>query len=118
MARTAADRIRLAWMSGIARRHCARGVIDDLDAALAELRETAEGRADLLAEHAGVSLGIAEAGIDIMAPIYRAEAKLCIAAGADESAISAWIEVGRKRAESARAVPFTGVSDGRGSVQR
>jgi hypothetical protein len=110
MARTEADRIRLAWLSGITRRHCARGLIDDRDAAVDEMRECAEGRADLLAELAGLSLGFAEAGIDIMGPIYRAEAELCIAAGADETAIRRWIQVGRKRGEATRVVPYTRVS--------
>ena len=56
-----ADQLLSARISGICRRRCARGKIDDLDAAVAELRELAGHRPDLLAEHAGVCLGIATA---------------------------------------------------------
>ena len=110
---TEPDRILLAWISRITRRHTGQGEIDDLDNAVAELQAVAHGRRDLLTEHAGVSLGIAEAGLDILAPIYRAQAKLCLAAGANPEKLGPWIEVGRKRAETASAVPCTGVNHSR-----
>lgn len=102
----------LARISGICSRHCARGEIDDMDdmdAAVAELRAAAGDKPQLLAEHAGLSLGMAQAD-RLLAPRYRAESELARAAGADESQIERWIEVGRKRAEQSRLTPYAGTS--------
>ncbi len=99
-----------ARIAAVATRHTARGKVDDLDAAVAELRELAGHRPDLLAEVAGVALGMAEVGLIALAPKHRAEAKLCIAAGAGPSDVQKWIEVGRKRAAQARMTPYTGAS--------
>jgi hypothetical protein len=107
---SSADQILSARISALCRRRCVRGKVDDLDAAVAELRELAGDRPDLLAAHVGVSLGIAEVGLDILAPQFRAEAELCIAAGADQAQIPAWTEVGRKRAAQARLTPYSGSS--------
>jgi hypothetical protein len=74
---------------------------------VAELRQVAGGRPDLLAAHAGLALGLAEAD-GPGAPRYRAEAELARLAGADEAQIVGWIEIGRKRAEQARLRPYTG----------
>ena len=73
-----------------------------------ESADTCSGnrRPMLLAEHAGVALGLAEVDIPL-APRYRAEAELARAAGADEAQIERWIAVGRKRAEEARQSPYT-----------
>lgn len=75
---------------------------------MAELRELAGDRPDLLAQHAGVCLGWAEHGAPAEAPSFRAEAELCKAAGADEAQILPWVETGRGRAEQARQRPYTG----------
>lgn len=105
-----ADQLFLAGISGICSRHCARGDIDDLDAAVAELRAVAGDRNDLLAEHAGISIGMAEEGLPVLAPRFWAEADLCVAAGAERSDVERWIEVGKERAEQARMAPYTGAS--------
>jgi hypothetical protein len=102
-----ADQLLLARISGVCSRHCARGEVDDLDAAVAELRSVAGDRPELLAEHAGICLGMADEGLDILAPQHRAEAELAIAAGADETQVPAWIEVGRNRARDIAAMPYT-----------
>ena len=75
-------------------------------AAVTELRELADGRADLLAEVAGVLEGAREGEPD--EPLARQAAMLCRKAGADLEAIPAWIEEGRRRRISARQPPFSG----------
>ena len=104
---SSADQLLSARISGICSRYCASGRIDTPDAAVAELRQVAGGRPDLLAAHAGLALGLAEAD-RLGAPRYRAEAELARLAGADEAQIVGWIEIGRKRAEQARLRPYTG----------
>ena len=100
----------MARLSGIAQRHARWGNLteDEAAAVVAELREVAHGRADLLAEIAGITLGSSES----KGPEYRAQAEaiaeLCRAAGADEPLIPAWIEEGRRRTEAARRPPFSG----------
>jgi hypothetical protein len=101
-----ADQLLSAKISAVCRRHCARGRIEDQDQAVAELRAFA--RPDLLAEHAGVSLGWADAGTETQAPGFRAEAELCRAAGAPADIIEQWIEAGRARCRAANATPYTG----------
>ena len=73
--------------------------------ALRRLRTLAAGRADLLAEAAGVSLGFS--GDDPTKWAMRRAGELCVAAGADESQVEQWIAVGQARAELAKAVPST-----------
>jgi hypothetical protein len=82
-----ADQILGARIAAVAARHAGRGKIDHMEQAVAELREVAGDRPDLLAELAGVSLGLAEGSIPSLAPRYRAEAELARAAGADEGQI-------------------------------
>jgi hypothetical protein len=65
----------------------------------AELRQAAPGWADLLAECAGLAPGDGEHQCD--AARYRKITELCRAAGADQTPIEAWIEVGRQRAGTA-----------------
>src|SRR6516164_9343173 len=79
------DRLRYAQIAGAIARHALgwRLTADEEAAAVAELTEAAAGRADLLAE-------------------------LCIAAGADPALIERWIKVGRERAATAEAIPYTG----------
>jgi hypothetical protein len=67
-------------------------------AAVAELREIAGDRADLLAEVAGVQLGTKEGTPD--EPRARNAAAFCRAAGADEALIPQWVEEGRQRART------------------
>jgi hypothetical protein len=74
--------------------------------ALAELRALAGGRADLLAEVAGIFEGTSEGEPD--EPLARSAARLCRMAGADADAIPAWIEEGRRRSANARRPPFSG----------
>ena len=74
-------------------------------AAVAELCELAGGRADLLAEVAGVLEGTSEGELD--EPLARQAAALCRAAGADPEAIPAWIEEGRRRKAAAGKPPFS-----------
>ena len=101
------DRLRYAQIAGAAARHAQAWLTAEREAAaVAELAETAAGRADLLAECAGTALGFGEGGPD--AARYRQMAELCIAAGADRSLIGRWIAVGRERAAAARARPHAG----------
>jgi hypothetical protein len=80
-------------------------------AAVAALRELAAGRADLLAEVAGILEGASEGRHD--EPLARCAAGLCRQAGADAEAIPAWIEEGRRRAARAGLPPFSGGPGGR-----
>jgi hypothetical protein len=75
--------------------------------AIAELAEAADGRADLLAKCAGLALGYGERQPE--AAHYQRMAELCIAAGADKTLIQRWIDAGRLRAATTRAIPYTGL---------
>ncbi len=103
-----ADRILVAQLTGEARHHAKwRPLTEEEEAvALAELRALAVGRADLLAEVAGIFEGTSEGELD--EPLARSAARLCREAGADPEAIPAWVEEGRRRAANARRPPFTG----------
>ena len=97
------DRLRYAQIAGAAARHAQAWLTAEQEAAaVAELRQAAGGRTDLLAECAGTALGFGEGGQD--AGRYRQIAELCIAAGVDETLVEAWIEVGRQRASTAAAL--------------
>ena len=102
------DRLRYAQIAGAAARHAQgwRLTADEEARAIAELTETAAGRADLLAERAGTALGFGEGRPD--AARYQQIAELCIAAGADQALIERWINVGRERAAAVAAIPYTG----------
>ena len=78
MAPIPADRLIMAQISGITSRATARHVLadDDRQSAVDALRQVAGHRPDLLAEHAGVCLGIAQAGLPLLAPAYRLSAEL------------------------------------------
>jgi hypothetical protein len=106
------DRLRYAQIAGAVARHALgwRLTADEEAVALAELTEAAAGRADLLAERAGTALGFGEGRPD--AARYRQIAELCIAAGADQALIERWIKVGRERAATAAAIPYTGLPPG------
>jgi hypothetical protein len=106
--RPQADRLLVAELYGEAR-HRARWrdlSSEEETAAVAELRTLAGGRADLLAEVAGILEGAREGELD--EPLARQAAGLCRAAGADPEAIPAWIEEGRCRRASAKKPPFSG----------
>jgi hypothetical protein len=75
----------------------------DVEAAVAELREIADGRGDLLAERAGVIFGFHdEHERDGRWRRKALEAALCIAAGADLTRLMEWIAVGQERAQQIR----------------
>ena len=102
------DRLLVAEITGEAR-HRARWrplTGEEEAAALAELRALAGGRADLLAQVAGIFEGTSEGEPD--EPLARSAARLCRMAGADADAIPGWIEEGRRRSANARRPPFPG----------
>jgi len=99
------DRLLVAALTGTATYH-ARQHEPGTAAAVAELRDLAGGRGDLLAEVAGITLGFYAGRPD--EGRAQAMADLCRAAGADESLIPGWIEEGRHRAEAAQRPPFSG----------
>ena len=106
--RPQADRILLAQLMREARHHAKRRELTGAGqaTAVAGLRELAAGRADLLAEVAGILEGFHEG--EPREPLARQAAQLCRDAGADPVQIPAWIDVGRRRAAQARQPPFSG----------
>jgi hypothetical protein len=112
--RPQADRILVAQITGEARHRARwRELTGDEEAtAVAELRELAGGRADLLAQVAGIFEGTSEGEPD--EPLARSAARLCRMAGADREAIPSWIEEGRRRRKAARKPPFSGGVSGPG----
>jgi hypothetical protein len=102
-----ADRILVAQLTGAARHHARWRELTEAghDAAVAALRELAAGRADLLAEVAGLLEGAHAVEFD--EPLMRQAALLCRDAGADPDAIPAWIEEGRRRRANAGLPPFS-----------
>ena len=101
------DRILVAQLTGEAGRRARWRDLTEAEhaAAVAELRELAAGRADLLAEVAGILEGAREGQLD--EPRGRQAAQLCRDAGADPELIPAWIEEGRRRRVAAGAPPFS-----------
>jgi hypothetical protein len=93
------DRLIVASLNGAASRHAGWTNPDGeaRDVAIAELWEIAEGRADLLAEAAGILSGFERAG-DPAAERHRIMAGLLIDAGADSELLEHWTEVGERRA--------------------
>ncbi|MGH3194285.1 MAG: hypothetical protein ACRDOL_44895 [Streptosporangiaceae bacterium] len=119
--RPAADRILIAEIWGEARRRARWRELgsDEEAAAVRALTDLAAGRADLLAEVAGVLEGASAGELD--EPLARQAAALCRKAGADPEAIPAWVEEGRRRAANARHPPFSvpgGRRPGGGSTRR
>ena len=113
--RPEADRLLVAEIYGEARHRAQWRELGSNEeaAAVAALRELAGGRADLLAEVAGILEGAREGELD--EPLARQAAALCRKAGADPEAIPAWIEEGRRRAAAARQPPFSGGLHGGGA---
>ncbi len=101
---SSADQILVAWLTAAARRNAWNRTVTT-EEGVAELRELAGHRPDLLAECAGISLGCGESELD--ADVYVRMADLCVLAGADESLIEDWIAVGRARAALAAVRPNT-----------
>ncbi len=101
------DRLLVAEITGEARHRAKwRPLTEDEEAAaLAEIRTLAGGRADLLAQVAGIFEGTSEGELD--EPLARSAARLCRMAGADADAIPGWIEEGRRRSANARRPPFS-----------
>jgi hypothetical protein len=98
MASSKRDRALLAEITGVARR-LARGQPlsgAEQQEAAATLSQVAQGRADLLAECAGLAIGAHEGSRDEDRHLQAAQ--LCIEAGADLSLIPQWVEEGRRRA--------------------
>jgi hypothetical protein len=108
--RPQSDRILVARLAGQARHHARWRELtgDEEDAAVAALRELAGGRADLLAEVAGILEGFSEGELDESRS--RQAAMLCRKAGADPEAIAAWIAEGRRRRDAARTPPIRACS--------
>ena len=106
--RPQADRILVAELTGEARHRAKwRPLTGNEEApAVAELRKLADGRADLLAEVAGIFEGTSEGELD--EPLARRASGLCRQAGADPGAIPGWIAEGRRRGEAARQPPPSG----------
>lgn len=104
------DRITVARIAGVSSRRAGQtlnGRCSDAEAA-AELAGVAGGRADLLAQHAGIVLGATDGELPMTAAMGREQARLCILAGADPDELPPWIETGRRRATAARLPPFSG----------
>jgi hypothetical protein len=95
------DGITTAQLAGAAGRYAGRKPLD-VGAAVAELREIANGRGDLLAERAGVTLGFYARENRDEWPRKALAAALLIAAGADLTRLMEWIAVGQERAERIR----------------
>ena len=89
--RSQSDRILVAQLTGEARHRAGWRELtgDEEAAAVAELAALAGGRADLLAEVAGIFEGTSEGEPD--EPLARSAAQLCRMAGADADAIPGWI---------------------------
>jgi hypothetical protein len=106
MGETEAERLLAARITGTAARYArGRPLTEGEEAeALASLIELAAGRTDLLAQVAGLAIGFSEGAPD--EPRQRQVAQLLIKAGADQGLIPVWVEVGRRRAEAARGVPY------------
>ena len=104
----AADRLLVAQLTGTARHHAQWRALtsDEQGAAVTELRDLAAGRADLLAQVAGIFEGASEGRHD--EPLARQAAALCRLAGADAALIPQWVAEGRRRAQAARQPPHGG----------
>lgn len=91
------DRLLAAKLTGLAQHHARWRELTEAETALAvaELRVLAAGRADLLAEQAGLLIGFSEGAID--ETLSRRAAGLLIAAGADETLVPRWVDEGRRR---------------------
>lgn len=101
MVRAPGDEVRLAIITGTAVNHARWRPLtpDEEAAAVAEVARVADGRADLLAQAAGLALGFHAGTLD--EPRQRQAAGLLVKAGADVALIPAWEAEGRRRARGA-----------------
>jgi hypothetical protein len=101
MADTPADRLIIARLTGTARRHAhrPRPAPGQHLAAITELAAIAAGRADLLAEVAGIEAGAHDGDMD--EAMHLRAAQLCVDAGADSAQIPQWAAEGHRRATAA-----------------
>jgi hypothetical protein len=95
------DGVTTAQVAGTVGRYVSRKPLD-VDAAITELREIANGRGDLLAERAGITLGFYARENRDEWRRKALQAALLIAAGADLTRLTEWIAVGQQRAERIR----------------
>jgi hypothetical protein len=104
MAEAADDRILLARIASAASRHARHRLLSETEhhTAVTELAEIALGRADLLAECAGLNIGSHDGDLD--EAHYLRAAQLCIDAGADAEQIPRWINEGQRRANIGRTI--------------
>jgi len=103
-----ADRVLAARITATAARYARGRPLTETEEAeaLASLIELAAGRTDLLAQEAGLAIGFSEGSPGESR--QRQAAQLLIKAGADRELSPAWVHVGRRRAEAARHIPYTG----------
>jgi hypothetical protein len=99
------DQLTVARLTSAAQRHAPPQppTAAETAAAVAELREIAGGRGDLLAEVAGLLTGYFRGTAEEMRA--GTAARLCRAAGADTALISRWTAEGERRAAVAHEVP-------------
>jgi hypothetical protein len=95
------DGITTAQLAGTVGRYVSRKPLD-VEAAVTEPRDIADGRGDLLAERAGITLGFYARENRDEWQRKALEAALLIAAGADLTRLTEWIAVGQERAERIR----------------
>src|ERR1017187_3647955 len=102
------DQLTVTQLTSAARWHAPRRepTPEELSAAVAELREIAGPRGDLLAEAAGLLTGFCRGAPEEARA--RTAAQYCRAAGADPGLIPRWIEEGERRASGARQEPDRG----------
>lgn len=96
------DQLVVARLAGAAQRHAPwrEATPEETAAAVAELREIAGGRGDLLAEAAGLLTGFYRGTAEDRKA--RTAACYCRAAGAEGDLIPRWIAEGERRAAVAR----------------
>jgi hypothetical protein len=99
------DQLTVARLTSAAQRHAPPQAPTGAEtvAAVAELREIADGRGDLLAEVAGLLTGYYRGTAEEMRA--GTAARYCRAAGADTGLIARWTVEGERRAAVAQAVP-------------
>jgi hypothetical protein len=97
---TPADRMIVAQLAGASRRYARLPSLSagQHHAAITELTDIAAGRADLLAQCAGLAVGTHAGGPD--EELYLRAAQLCIDAGADQSQIPRWTREGHRQGAS------------------
>jgi hypothetical protein len=92
------DQLLTAQLQAMAERLARDG--GRIDDAVAELRRMAAGRADLLAEAAGISGGYWTARVGFEMGFAPIGAGLLILAGADRDRLQQWVDIGRDRAST------------------